>query len=142
MTFGGWMWTALGVLAKLRGLRGSALDVFGYALDRRVERELGRDYARTMRELAARLRSDNMDVALQIASLPGKIRGYGHVKNRNLRVAKRQEAELLGRLGIEMRTVSPPARCSTSTPARRPSSRYRWSPRGDRPAKRNMRGDR
>jgi indolepyruvate ferredoxin oxidoreductase len=104
ITFGGWMWNVLKLLARLRRVRGTALDVFGYMLDRRVERDLIRDYARTMRELASKLRIDNIDIVLQVALLPDKIRGYGHVKNRNLRVAKRQEAALLRQLGVEIKT--------------------------------------
>jgi indolepyruvate ferredoxin oxidoreductase len=72
------------VLARLRGLRGTALDVFGHSEERRTERALIDEYRNTVQELIAALSPGNHALAVEIAGLPDKIRGYGHVKARNL----------------------------------------------------------
>ena len=100
MTFGGWMWTAFKVLSKGKVLRGTALDPFGYAHERRVERELARDYAATINALLEQLGPGTVELIEKVALLPQRIRGYGHVKLRNLRSVKRQEADLLRQLGV------------------------------------------
>jgi indolepyruvate ferredoxin oxidoreductase len=93
--YGPWMFTAFKVLAKLRFLRGSALDLFGHTAERRTERQLIQDYERVVGELLAKLTPDNHALAVRIASIPEEIRGYGHVKARHLAAAKAQEAKLL-----------------------------------------------
>jgi indolepyruvate ferredoxin oxidoreductase len=93
--YGPWMFTAFKVLAKLRFLRGSALDLFGHTAERRTERQLIQDYERVVGELLAKLTPDNHALAVRIASIPEEIRGYGHVKARHLVAAKAQEAKLL-----------------------------------------------
>jgi indolepyruvate ferredoxin oxidoreductase len=93
--YGAWMLPAFKLLAKLRVLRGSALDIFGYTEERRTERRLIQDYERTVEELLARLSPDNHALAVQIASIPEEIRGYGHVKARHLAAAVGKEAKLL-----------------------------------------------
>ncbi|MEP6701407.1 MAG: indolepyruvate ferredoxin oxidoreductase family protein [Betaproteobacteria bacterium] len=118
MTFGGWMWTVLRVLAPLKALRGSMFDVFGHALERRMERALIMDYAQTIEVLAARLEPGNRALIEQVASLPEKVRGFGHVKIANLRSVKRQEAELLRQLGVEPVTGDAVRRALESVPIR------------------------
>jgi indolepyruvate ferredoxin oxidoreductase len=93
--YGSWMLPAFKVLAKLRFLRGTALDVFGHTEERRTERQLIADYERIVDELLAKLTPDNHALAVQIASIPEEIRGYGHVKARHLAAAKAKEAKLL-----------------------------------------------
>jgi indolepyruvate ferredoxin oxidoreductase len=93
--FGPWMMSAFKVLAKLRGLRGTALDVFGRTEERRMERQLIVDYERTVDELLAKLDRENHATAVAIASVPDEIRGYGHIKLRTLKTAKANEADLL-----------------------------------------------
>ena len=93
--YGAWMLPAFKVLAKLRFLRGTALDIFGYTEERRTERQLIQDYERIVEELLAKLTPDNHALAVQIASIPEEIRGYGHVKARHLEAAKAKEAKLL-----------------------------------------------
>jgi len=93
--FGPWMLSAFKLLAKLRRLRGTALDVFGYTEERRAERRLIEEYTQVLDELAAGLRPENHAVAVQIASIPEEIRGYGHVKMRSLVAAKEKQARLL-----------------------------------------------
>ncbi len=93
--YGPWMLTAMGWLAKLRGVRGTAFDPFGYSAERRTERRLIGAYERVIEELIAGLSLDNHQLAVEIARIPEQIRGYGHVKARHLRVAEAREAELL-----------------------------------------------
>jgi indolepyruvate ferredoxin oxidoreductase len=93
--FGPWMLSAMRVLAKLKFLRGTALDVFGYSKERRMERQLIGDYERTVNELLEGLDAKRIHLAAEIASIPEFIRGYGHVKDRHLADAKAREAQLL-----------------------------------------------
>jgi indolepyruvate ferredoxin oxidoreductase len=94
--YGPWMFTAFKLLAKLRFLRGSALDIFGRTEERRTERALIGEYEKTIDELLAKLSPDNHALAVQIARIPEEIRGFGHVKERHLKAAKEKEAKLLG----------------------------------------------
>ena len=94
-TFGPWMLSAMRVLAKLKGLRGTPLDVFGYAAERRTERRLVEDYRRTLEELLGGLAADRILLAAEIASVPEHIRGYGPVKQRFLAEASVRQAELM-----------------------------------------------
>jgi indolepyruvate ferredoxin oxidoreductase len=96
--YGPWIRPALAVLAKLKGLRGTPLDVFGRTDERRRERQLVADYEALLDELVATLRPETYDVAVELAALPASIRGYGHVKLRNMEAAKQREAELRAEL--------------------------------------------
>ena len=93
--WGAWAATAFRLLAPLRRLRGSALDVFGYTAERRAERQLIRDYEAVMAEVIDGLSADNHVLAQQIAEIPDRIRGFGHVKEANIAKAKAAEDRLL-----------------------------------------------
>jgi len=95
MSFGSWLLPAFGVLAKLKFLRGTALDPFGRSPERRTERKLIEDYQATLDEVLARLTPENHYLAVGLAVIPEKIRGFGHVKERHLVAAKADEAVLL-----------------------------------------------
>ena len=95
MTFGPWMLPAFRVLAKFKFLRGTAFDVFGYSEERRTERKLVSDYEALLAEIVAKLNPENHAVAVGLANIPEKIRGFGHVKARHLLAAKADEAALL-----------------------------------------------
>jgi len=95
MTFGAWMMPTFGLLAKLKFLRGTAFDVFGRTAERKMERQLIVDYEKTMAELLKKLSNDNHALAVEIASIPEQIRGYGYVKEEHVEKAKANEAELL-----------------------------------------------
>jgi indolepyruvate ferredoxin oxidoreductase len=97
MRFGPWLLPLLRVLKSLRRLRGTPFDVFGYTDERRTERALIREYEATVERLLAGLSTGNHALALQIASIPEEIRGFGHVKMRNLAAAQKKQAELLAR---------------------------------------------
>jgi indolepyruvate ferredoxin oxidoreductase len=97
ITFGPWMMGAFRLLAKLKGLRGGRLDPFGYTHERRTERQLIGDYHALVGEIAGKLTAANLPLAVALASVPEKIRGFGHVKERHLKQAKAEEADLLAR---------------------------------------------
>jgi len=93
--YGAWVFGAFRLLAKLRGLRGTAFDVFGYTAERKTERQLIVDYGKTIDELLATLDHDNHALAVEIASLPEHIRGYGHVKERHLAATLTRQQQLM-----------------------------------------------
>jgi indolepyruvate ferredoxin oxidoreductase len=95
MSFGPWMMGAFRALARLKFLRGTVFDAFGYTAERRTERRLVRDYEVLLDELMAGLAPDNHHLAVGLAAIPEKIRGFGHVKLRHLKAAKADEAALL-----------------------------------------------
>ncbi|MDN5781007.1 MAG: indolepyruvate ferredoxin oxidoreductase family protein, partial [Luteimonas sp.] len=103
--YGPWVFTAFRLLAKLRGLRGGALDIFGYTDERRMERQLIADYEKTIGSLLDTLDGGNADLAAGIAGIPEQIRGYGHVKEAHLHKAKTREAELLAEWNNPLRIV-------------------------------------
>lgn len=82
--FGGWIFPALSLLAKFKFLRGTAFDPFGSLKDRKMERVLIGEYETIIEEIIQGLTTDNYDLAVKIASLPDKIRGYGPVKEETL----------------------------------------------------------
>ncbi len=94
-TYGPWMLRVFKVLAQLKGLRGTPLDLFGYQNLRWLERQLIKDYEGTVEELLAGLNQENHALAIQIASIPEHIRGYDRVKEDHLAKAKARETELL-----------------------------------------------
>ncbi|KAB7769816.1 indolepyruvate ferredoxin oxidoreductase family protein [Xanthomonas maliensis] len=93
--YGPWVLTAFKLLARLKFLRGGKLDPFGYTAERRSERQLIADYATIVDTLLERLDADNLTLAVQIASVPEHIRGYGHVKEAHLQEAQARQARLL-----------------------------------------------
>jgi len=95
MTFGPWMLPVFRMLAKFRFLRGTAFDIFGYSEERRTERKLIADYEALLGEIMGRLTPENHHIAVGLAAIPEKIRGFGHVKARHLTAAKADETALL-----------------------------------------------
>jgi indolepyruvate ferredoxin oxidoreductase len=83
------------VLAKLKGLRGTALDPFGRTEERRSERALITEYRACIEELLKTLNADNRAQAVAIARIPEDIRGYGHVKARHLAAARTKWTQLM-----------------------------------------------
>jgi indolepyruvate ferredoxin oxidoreductase len=95
IAFGGWMLRyGFPVLARLKGLRGSALDLFGNSEERRTERRLISDYEAGLARLVAEYSPARATLALEIARLPDQIRGYGHVKDKAVMAADQQAASL------------------------------------------------
>ncbi|MDF8360884.1 indolepyruvate ferredoxin oxidoreductase family protein [Achromobacter anxifer] len=96
-SYGPGMLRVFRLLARMRGLRGSKLDVFGYSAERRAERELISEYRETLSAILSKLNRGNLEHAVALASLPEDIRGYGHVKEAAMeRVALRREELLKG----------------------------------------------
>jgi indolepyruvate ferredoxin oxidoreductase len=95
MTFGPWIFPLFSLLAKFKVLRGTAFDPFGYSTERKTERALVRDYEALLAEVLAKLDAGNHHIAVGLAAIPEKIRGFGHVKMRHLKAAKADEAVLL-----------------------------------------------
>ena len=97
-TFGPRMMGLFRILAPLKALRGTPLDIFGYTQERREERRLLRDYKALLEELIAALDADTHAAIVALAEIPQMIRGFGHVKARHVTAARAQEAVLLAQL--------------------------------------------
>jgi indolepyruvate ferredoxin oxidoreductase len=95
--FGPWMRSVFSGLAKLKHLRGGALDPFGRTEERRTERALIVEYRDCIAELLRTLDAGNHALAVEIARIPEDIRGYGHVKERHLAAARTKWASLMQR---------------------------------------------
>jgi len=95
--FGSWVFPVFKILSTLRVLRGTAFDPFGYTEERRTERALIREYEETIERLLAGLTAQNHALAVQIASIPEEIRGFGHIKARSIAPARKKRDELLAR---------------------------------------------
>jgi indolepyruvate ferredoxin oxidoreductase len=106
--FGPWMLRAFGLMAKFKGLRGTMFDLFGRTAERRMERQLIVDYTKTIDELIAGLNAGNHALAVEIASIPEHIRGFGHVKEAHFAKARARWDELLAR----WRQPAPPMRAA------------------------------
>ncbi|EIE51979.1 indolepyruvate ferredoxin oxidoreductase [Salipiger aestuarii] len=94
-TYGKGMLTAFGILARLKGLRGTPLDPFGRTAERRMERALIAQYERDMDEVLSKLTPATLEAATALARLPLQIRGFGPVKEANEREAGKRREELL-----------------------------------------------
>jgi indolepyruvate ferredoxin oxidoreductase len=106
--FGPWMLSVFRVLAKLRRLRGTRFDIFARSEERRTERRLIGEYEAVIGDIVNRLSPSNHPVAVELATLPQEIRGFGHIKEANLARAKGKEADLLNHLRAP-ETVTAPA---------------------------------
>jgi indolepyruvate ferredoxin oxidoreductase len=95
--FGAWVGPLFGILARMKVLRGGPLDVFGYTAERRMERKLIDDYEEQIRMLCRELTPANHAAALELASLPDMIRGFGHVKETNAANAAALAPKLLAK---------------------------------------------
>jgi indolepyruvate ferredoxin oxidoreductase len=106
-TYGPWMMNAFRVLARFKGLRGTAFDIFGRTAERKMERKLLADYEMLLDELLATLSPANHALAVAIASLPEHIRGYGHIKDKFVAEVKAQEAKLVAQWRSPVIPIAP-----------------------------------
>jgi indolepyruvate ferredoxin oxidoreductase len=97
--FGPAMLTGFKLLARLKGLRGTAFDVFGKTDERKTERALIGEYRASIEQVLATLDAGNHAAAVEIARIPEQIKGYGHVKERHLRAAREKWAALMAAWG-------------------------------------------
>jgi indolepyruvate ferredoxin oxidoreductase len=102
-SLGPWMFTALGVMARFKFLRGTPFDPFGWTAHRKLERRLVAEYEATLDEVCAGLSLANRDTAVAIASVPEQIRGFDLVKERQLEAARGKQRELLDRFRASAR---------------------------------------
>src|SRR3982075_1052294 len=100
--FGAWMMPVFRTLAKLRFLRGTPFDIFGYSPDRKLERDLIAGYEKDVATALKLLSPLTIETAIELLSLPDRIRGYGPVKEKSVQDAKARYAQLAADL------VSPP----------------------------------
>ncbi|TMA31284.1 MAG: indolepyruvate ferredoxin oxidoreductase family protein [Deltaproteobacteria bacterium] len=89
-----WFLPALRVLAKLKFVRGTPLNVFGRTAHRRLEQQLCRDYEATIDALLEGLGAGNLDIAVEIASLPEHVRGFEQVRERHIDEVRAKQQEL------------------------------------------------
>jgi indolepyruvate ferredoxin oxidoreductase len=106
--FGRWTFGALRVLARLKHLRGTAFDPFRFGAERGLERALVAEYEATLRTVLPALTPDNLGIAVEIAALPDRIRGFGPVKQAAAARARTERERLLARLGA----AQPALRCA------------------------------
>jgi indolepyruvate ferredoxin oxidoreductase len=97
--FGPHMLLGFKLLKQFKGLRGTALDVFGYTEERRMERALIQEYQASIDKVLAQLQAGHVSAeryafALELARLPESMKGFGHVKARNVDAARRKWADL------------------------------------------------
>ncbi|MBO9535441.1 MAG: indolepyruvate ferredoxin oxidoreductase family protein [Herbaspirillum sp.] len=97
--YGSWMFKAFKLLAKMKGLRGTALDIFGRTEERRMERQLVVDYRDMVLGLLRKLDASNHALAIELAQLPDQVRGYGHVKDKAVQAMQARRTELLAQFG-------------------------------------------
>ncbi len=96
--FGPWVMRLYPVLARLKTLRGTPLNPFGYAAERKMERALLRQFEADMAEWLPKAGQVDADALVALAELPLSIRGFGPVKDANARKAAARRAEILTRL--------------------------------------------
>jgi indolepyruvate ferredoxin oxidoreductase len=108
--YGPWILPVLSLLAHMKRLRGTRWDPFSRIKERRMERKLLADYQSTIEEIMDSLTPDNHALAVELASLPGHIRGFGHVKEKSVLTAKAHERNLLDRFRsrAQDRDIVPP----------------------------------
>jgi len=95
--FGPWIFKAFGVLASLKGLRGTALDIFGYTAERKMERALPGEYsAMIFRYLGGKL---DLPRLVALAKMPEVVRGYGHIKEANVARYRAECARIESEIG-------------------------------------------
>jgi indolepyruvate ferredoxin oxidoreductase len=99
-TFGPWMLSSLSLLARLKYLRGTVFDIFGYHHDRREERSLIKSFEADVEFVVRRLTADNYELCVELLSLPLTIKGYGPVKAVNIEKAKASHNALMTRLSL------------------------------------------
>ena len=95
--FSSWIFPVLKMLSRFKFLRGTAFDLFGKTKERRMERQLIKEYEQTIKELLLGLTKKNHNIALEIAKIPEQIRGYDMVKQRHFETAKSNEKKLLAK---------------------------------------------
>ena len=97
-SFGPWMMKAFRLLAAMKGLRGTAFDLFGHTAERRAERQMLAQYEADLDLIATALAPGRIDAAAALACVPALVRGYGHVRQASAAKAAQERSRLLQRL--------------------------------------------
>src|SRR3546814_12667067 len=97
------MCKAFTLLARFKGLRGTAVDIFSYTEERKMERALMDHYEAKMEMVADELTPANHAVAVELASLPAQIRGSGHIKEASVEKVRALETMVLKKFQDEKR---------------------------------------
>ena len=95
MNFGSWALNLFKFISKFKFLRGTIFDIFGYFEERKIERLLINKYKNLIQEICPKLTTDNYSIAVEIASVPDQIRGFGYIKKKNIEIAKNCENRLM-----------------------------------------------
>lgn len=103
--YGSWISKGFSLLARLKGLRGTRLDVFGYSDERQMERQLIVEYRDLILSLLPRLNEENLLVAVEVAGLAEKIRGFGHVKEAAVAQYRGESSEALKKFFIQVQKL-------------------------------------
>lgn len=106
MRFGPGMMRGFKMLARLKMLRGTPFDPFGWSAERRRERALIAQYRALLDTLMTTLTPDNHAYAVALAALPQKIRGYGPVKDQSIAAVEAEEAALLASFRAPPKSVA------------------------------------
>jgi indolepyruvate ferredoxin oxidoreductase len=93
--YGGWVRYLFKLIAKLKFLRGSPLDLFGWTAERKMERNLITEYEGIFAEVTSERYIDNISLVKEILAFPEEIRGFGHVKEDNVVAVKKKLDKLL-----------------------------------------------
>lgn len=93
--FGPWVFSAFKILATLKGLRGTAFDIFGYTDERKMERRLIIDFENRITKLLSDLTASNHALAVKIVGASDEVRGFGHVKEAAVEKAETRIAQLM-----------------------------------------------
>ena len=95
INFGSWIMILFKFISLFKFLRGTYFDLFGYFEERKIERLLINNYKDRILEICTKLTIENYALAVEIASTPDQIRGFGYIKEKNIEIAKRCEDKLM-----------------------------------------------
>jgi indolepyruvate ferredoxin oxidoreductase len=95
---GRWLLPALRLLRHGKKLRGTVFDPFGWQADRKLERQMIRDYEADLDLICAHLTSATLSDAMALADLPQQVRGFGHIKAASQEKTLPRRAELRHKL--------------------------------------------
>jgi indolepyruvate ferredoxin oxidoreductase len=95
IAFGPWIFSIFAVLARIKRLRGTLFDPFGWTAERRMERRLIEDYQALIERILPSLAPHNLESAMALAALPADISGFGPIKAERIAAAKAKEEALL-----------------------------------------------
>ena len=103
--FGAWIFPLFSLLARCRRLRKSRFNPFGWGVERRLERELIAEYESTVQTLCKGLTPENASLAVSIAELADRVRGFGPVKRQSVAQYREWRAQLVKRFLSEDDTL-------------------------------------